>query len=107
MEYRPQIRLVAVQVIECPSQQRKQLGLVMVGFRAKLDKLDEIGSRLSAAQGRTDPGEWVFQRNLGQRMEVLFPAPRDLNFGLEKQIEFAGKRALRPARALGRGLNAA
>jgi hypothetical protein len=40
-------------------------------------------------------------------VEVRSAAPRDLNLGLKKKIELAGKNAIRAARPFGRGLDLA
>jgi hypothetical protein len=107
MEHRAEIGLVAVQIGERASQQRKQLGLVVIGLGAKLDQLDEIRSRPGPAKTLPNSGKRILQHDFRERMEIRFPAPGDLNFRLEKQVELSGECALRPARAFGRGLDAA
>jgi hypothetical protein len=80
---------------------------MVIGLGAEFDQLDEIGSGLGAPEILANASEWIFQDNLSQRMEVRFPAARDLDFGLEKQIQFARERAFGPARASSCGLDTA
>ena len=79
----------------------------MIGFGAELDQLDEIGSGPGAAQILADAGERVLQRDFGERMQIRFPAARDLDFRFEKQIQFPSEGTLRAPGAFRRRLNAA
>jgi hypothetical protein len=79
----------------------------MIGFRAKLDQLDEVGSGLGPPQIFANPAEWIPERDFSEGVQARFAAARDLDFRFEEQVELPGERTLRAARSSRRGLNAA
>jgi hypothetical protein len=107
MPNRSIVRIVCVQKTECTPQQFKQFRLGMVAFGAKLDQLDEIGCGLGAQVSLANTGERISQNYFGQGVQVRFSTERNLDFGLEKQIQFASKRTLRAPRAPGHRLDTA
>jgi len=101
------VRIVRIDISEGAAQEREEFRLVVIRLGANLDELHEIRGGLCSPEIFANSAERIFQRDFRQRMQVCFPAARDLNFRFEKEIEFAGERTLRAPGAARDGLNAA
>ena len=102
-----EIGVVRAQVGKSAAEKREKLRLVMIGLGAKLDELDKIRSGLGPPEIFANAAERIFQDDFCERMQVRFPAPRDLNFGFEKQIELSSEGALGASGTAGGSLDAA
>ncbi len=80
----PQGWIVRGEKPEGPLQEREQLRFIVIRLRAKLDQFDEIRGRLHARVTLADSGERISQRHFAQRMQIGFPAARDLDFRFEE-----------------------
>lgn len=78
----------------------------MIALGANLNQLNKIGGSLRTQIIGANSGEWIFQDDLRECMEIGFATSYDRNLSLEKEIEFSGKRTFRTSRAFGNGLNA-
>ena len=56
----------------------------MISFRANLDQLDEVRRRLRAQIVAANRGERILQHNLGERVQIGFPASDNRNFSFKK-----------------------
>lgn len=104
---RAQVWLIGIEITKGAAQKPEHLRLVMIALGANLDQLDKIGRGLGAKIILPDTRERIAQRDFGKGMEIRLPTRHDGDVGFEKQIQLAGKRTFRAARAFGHGLNAA
>ena len=107
MRHRFQVRIVLVEIPKSALQQMKQLRLMMIRLGANLDQLNEVGRCLRAQMCFANTGKRIAQFYLGQGMQVRSAAASDLDFGLEKQVEFPREWTARAARSFCHGLDAA
>lgn len=107
MEHRAEARILLAQISESAAEQREELGFVMIGLGADFDQLDKIRGGLRPPKIFTDAAKRIFQSNFRQRMQVRLPAPRDLYFHFEEEIQFAREWTLRAPSASSDGLDAA
>jgi len=84
MCYRARRRIICVEIAESPAQQSEQFRLGMIALGTNLDQLNEIRGTLRAEIIAANPGERIFEDDLGERVQIGFSAPHDRNFSFKK-----------------------